>query len=343
MKKELLLIFILFIFIVISISCKPSDQRALPTVQPVAEPGKNPDILSKEANNIFSTLPEKMPGEEKDTGELIKLGEKLYFDKRLSDNDTKSCNSCHPVDNKKGGADNLPTSPGSHGKNGKRNSPTVLNSGYQFAQFWDGRAAHLEEQAKGPILNTVEMSMAGDKEVVKKLSNIQEYKDSFKKAFPQDMEPLTWPHITMAIAAFERTLKTADRFDEFMNGKYDALSADEQKGLDKFISSGCINCHAGPLLGGNMYQKIGVVKPYKHLEDLGRYEVTKQDGDKYMFKVPILRNVALTGPYFHDGQIKTLEEAVKEMGSLQLGKELSDRDVIFIVKFLNSLSDKNRI
>jgi cytochrome c peroxidase len=343
MKKLFLLVFLLFISILLVINCKPSSQNTPGPVSQAPSGSGEAAILVKQVSAIFGTIPEKMPGADKDTEELVRLGEKLYFDKRLSDKDSQSCNTCHMVDNKKGGVDNLPTSPGAHGKNGKRNSPTVLNAGFQFVQFWDGRAATLEEQAKGPMLNPVEMAMTDDKKLVKKVSKIAEYKDLFKKAFPSDKKPFTFDHITMAIAAFERTLKTSDRFDEFMKGKYNALSADEQKGANMFITTGCITCHAGPLLGGSMYQKIGVFKPYKNTKDLGRYEVTKEEADKFIFKVPMLRNIAITAPYYHDGQIKTMEEAVKDMGSLQLGKDMTDGDITSIVAFFKSLTDKSRI
>ncbi|MFN3246723.1 MAG: cytochrome-c peroxidase, partial [Leptonema sp. (in: bacteria)] len=214
-------------------------------------------------------------------------------------------------------------------------------AGFHIAQFWDGRAKDLVEQAKGPILNPVEMAMPSEAAVVKKISAIQEYKDLFPKAFPNEKEAITYENIAKAIAAFESTLITKDRFDDFLKGDAKSLTPEEQKGLKTFMDVGCIQCHNGALLGGNSYQKMGKLNPYE-TKDLGRYNVTKKEEDKYMFKVPSLRNVALTAPYFHDGQAKTLEDAVKQMAWLQLNKKLTDEEVQSIVAFLKSLTDKSR-
>jgi cytochrome c peroxidase len=281
-----------------------------------------------------------MPGAENDTPELIALGRDLFFDKRLSANDSQSCNSCHAVDNNRGGVDNEPTSPGAFGKRGGRNSPTVLNAGFQLSQFWDGRAADLAAQAKGPVLNPIEMGMADDKMVIAKLANVPEYQQSFQKIFGSSGS-LTYDNVANAIAAFERTLVTRDRFDDFQKGDDKALNEKELRGLDTFVSVGCIACHNGPLLGGNSYQKIGMVNAFNG-KDVGRFEVTKDETDKFKFKVPILRNIAITGPYFHDGRATTLAESVRDMGWLQLGKKLTDDEVDAIVAFLHTLTDKPR-
>ncbi|AKP24976.1 Cytochrome c551 peroxidase [Leptospira interrogans serovar Manilae] len=316
-------------------------------------PSEKTKKLIDDSKKIFGTIPDKMPGGEVDTPELIQLGEKLYFEKRLSANDTQSCNSCHNVVGKAAGVDNLPTSPGAFGKNGVRNSPTVLNAGFHIAQFWDGRAKDLKEQAKGPILNPVEMAMPSASEVEKKIGQIPEYQELFAKAYPDSLtkensnilartQKITYDNITGAIAAFERTLKTQDRFDDFQKGNHKALSIEEQEGLEKFIATGCITCHVGPLLGGNSFRKLGQINPYENSSDKGRQDLTKNSSDAFVFKVPSLRNVAITGPYFHDGKITTLEEAVKKMAHLQLGKDLSDSDTKLIVTFLKTLTDKNR-
>ncbi|UOG33962.1 c-type cytochrome [Leptospira noguchii] len=316
-------------------------------------PSEKTKKLIDDSKKIFGTIPDKMPGGESDTSELILLGEKLYFEKRLSANDTQSCNSCHNVVGKAPGVDNLPTSPGAFGKNGVRNSPTVLNAGFHIAQFWDGRAKDLKEQAKGPILNPVEMAMPSASEVEKKIGQIPEYQELFAKAYPGSLtkensntlnrtQKITYDNITGAIAAFERTLKTQDRFDDFQKGNHNALSAKEQEGLEKFITTGCITCHVGPLLGGNSFRKLGQVNPYENSSDRGRQDLTKNSSDAFVFKVPSLRNVAITGPYFHDGKVASLEEAVKKMAHLQLGKDLSDSDIKLIVTFLKTLTDKNR-
>lgn len=298
--------------------------------------------LQKKANELFGTLPEKMPGSENDTEARLALGKKLYFDNRLSANDSQSCNTCHRLDENLGGVDNEPTSTGAHGKRGGRNSPTVLNAGFHIAQFWDGRAEDLQAQAKGPILNPVEMAMTGETEVLEKVKKLEDYNGKFKEAFPDAKEPLTYDNLAEAIAAFERTLITNDRFDDYLNGDDSALTEQEKKGLQTFIDTGCVSCHSGALLGANSYRKMGQVNPYSNKKDMGRFEVTGKEEDKYVFKVPSLRNIALTHPYFHDGAVATLPEAVRMMGKLQLGVDLSDEKVNDMVAFLNALSDKER-
>ena len=304
-------------------------------------PSQETKDLQLKAKQTFGALPSKMPGSEKDTDALISLGKKLYFEKKLSQNNTQSCNSCHNVEGSAAGVDNLPTSPGAFGKTGDRNSPTVLNAGFHFAQFWDGRAPDLKAQAKGPILNPIEMAMPSEAEVLKRLKEDSEYPALFAKAYPDSKEALTYDNLAGAIAAFERTLVSSSRFDDFVNGDAKALSADEQAGLNTFISSGCSSCHTGTLFGGNAYRKIGQVNPYE-TADLGRFNVTKDPNDKYFFKVPSLRNIALTGPYFHDGKVASLEDAVKKMAFHQLGITLKEEDTGKIVKFLSSLSDKTK-
>ncbi|WCL51390.1 cytochrome-c peroxidase [Leptospira sp. GIMC2001] len=321
---------ILFIFVALGgqlLFCGPSEK----TLE-----------LQKKAKANFGLLPDKSPGSENDTQERIALGKKLYFDTILSENKTQSCNSCHNIEGKAGGVDNLPTSPGAFGKNGDRNSPTVLNASLHFVQFWDGRAKDLKEQAKGPILNPVEMAMPNEKEVISRLSQDEEYPGLFAKAFPKEKNALTYDNLAESIAAFERTLITKDRLNDFVSGDHRAINSDEQAGLEAFIANGCTSCHNGVALGGNSFRKVGQVHPYK-TDDMGRYAVTKKEDDKFLFKVPSLRNIAITGPYFHDGSVKTLEEAVKLMAYHQLGKELDDKEVESIVKFLGTLTDKERL
>jgi len=298
--------------------------------------------LGDQATALFGALPDKMPGSENDTPELIALGERLYMDTRLSVNDQQSCNSCHLVDQKRSGVDNLATSPGAEGKPGDRNSPTVLNAGFQFVQFWDGRAEDLVAQAKGPILNPGEMAMPSEKAVEAKIGAIKEYSAAFATAFPKTKKPVSYHNIATAIAAFERTLVSPSRFDTYIKGDNKALTNAEQRGLKTFIETGCITCHMGTTFGGQMYQKLGLVNAYD-TKDAGRYAVTKDPADSLMFKVPILRNVGLTAPYFHDGSVKTLNEAVSLMAWHQLGKKLSDDEVKSIATFLNALSDPQRI
>lgn len=300
------------------------------------------DMLMRKANRYFSPLPDAMPRSENDTPERIALGKKLYFEKRLSINDVQSCASCHILENGFAGVDNLPTSPGARGETGRRNSPTVLNAGWQDSQFWDGRAGDLVEQAKGPILNPIEMGMPDEKTVVEKISKIKEYQDAFAKAFPDEKPAITYQNIAEAIAAFERTLITPSRFDDFMKGDATALSETERQGLKTFIKIGCRSCHDGKLLGGETYELLGKEHDYENQDDQGMYEVTKDENDRMLFKVAPLRNVALTAPYFHDGKIKTLADAVRMMAKLQLDEALTDQQVNDITGFLKALTDKNR-
>ena len=295
--------------------------------------------LRAQASTFFKPLPATMPGAENDSPALISLGEKLYFETALSINGEQSCNSCHQINNQGAGVDNNPTSPGAlKGRFGDRNSPTVLNAGFHLAQFWDGRAADLKEQAKGPILNPVEMAVPDEATAVKRLRDAG-YESAFSETFPGQKNALNYDNVAAAIAAFERTLITRDRFDEFLKGDDSALTGPEKQGLKTFISTGCIACHSGALLGGSMYQKMGSVHPYANSEDKGREAVTGNASDRYVFKVPSLRDISRTAPYFHDGAVATLDEAVKQMAWLQLGRELSDADTASIVAFLKALEN----
>ncbi|MHB1306722.1 MAG: cytochrome-c peroxidase [Limisphaerales bacterium] len=303
-----------------------------------------PDVaaLRAQALELVGAIPDKMPGAENDTPAMIELGRQLYFDNRLSMNDSQSCNTCHVVDNKGGGVDNQPTSPGAFGKRGDRNSPTTLNAGFHFVQFWDGRAKDLFEQAKGPILNPVEMAMPAETEVVKKLAAVPEYQAGFAKVFPASAEKISYDNIANAIAAFERTLITRDRFDDFQKGDDQALSEIELKGADLFLNSGCTTCHNGPVMGGNTFQKVGLIHKYE-TPDKGRAVVTEDEDDEYKFKVPSLRNIALTAPYFHNGKHTTLREAVKLMGHHQLDRQFTDAELDALIAFMNALTDKDRV
>lgn len=295
------------------------------------------DVTPESVKFVFPPL--SFSDAEKQPKELVSLGKKLYMDTRFSKNKKLSCNSCHNLSTF--GVDNEPTSPGHEGKRGNRNSPTVFNASLHVAQFWDGRAANVEAQALGPVLNPVEMGLASAAEVEKIIAADKEYTAMFNAAFPGEKAPITFANFGKAIGSFERTLITPSRYDEFAAGKADALTADEKKGLKKFMETGCTACHMGSTFGGGMYQKLGLVKPYD-TKDLGRYEVTKNEADKFVFKVPSLRNVAETGPYFHDGSVKDLPTAVKLMAAHQLGKELNDEDTTSIVTFLKALTGKVR-
>lgn len=300
--------------------------------------------LQEQAKALFGVLPEQVDNENNPlTAEKIKLGKKLYFETRLSKDNTISCNSCHNLENGTG-IDNLPVSPGNDkGTFGGRNSPTTLNAALHIAQFWDGREPDVEAQAGGPILNPVEMAMPSEEFVVERLSKIEEYVALFKDAFPENEEAISYQNIQNAIGAFERTLITPSKLDEFIAGDNEALSAAEQKGLETFVAVGCVSCHSGNALGGNMYQKFGVFGDYWEYTkskkiDEGRFEATQNEADKYFFKTPSLRNVAKTHPYFHDGSVEKLEDAISIMAKSQLNKELTEEEVNDITTFLKALS-----
>lgn len=294
--------------------------------------------LREQAAQLFGPLPEQVPPETYELSQpKIDLGRKLYYETRISKSGTIACNTCHQLD--AFGVDNEPTSPGHEGTRGDRNSPTVYNAALHVDQFWDGRADTLEEQAKGPILNPVEMGMPASADVLEVLKGIPGYAPLFAEAFPEAEDPFTYDNVATAIGAFERRLMTPGPLDDFIAGDLDAMSEEELRGMQTFVTTGCTTCHNGPAVGGRMYQKLGLVNPYD-TEDTGRYKVTGKESDKYVFKVPSLRNIAETGPYFHDGGVGTLPEAVRLMGWHQLGKKLSDAEVASILTFLESLTGR---
>jgi cytochrome c peroxidase len=266
---------------------------------------------------------------------MVELGKKLFFDPRLSKSGFISCNSCHNLS--MGGTDNLKSSIGHHWAQGPINAPTVLNSCMNVAQFWDGRAKDLQEQAGGPIANPGEMA-SNHALAVEVLQSIPGYVTEFKKTFGSDK--ITIGEVTKAIAAFEETLVTPNsRFDKWLEGDKKALTAREVAGYQLFKESGCVSCHNGPAVGGNSFQKMGVVEPYKASSPAqGRVAVTGKDADRFNFKVPTLRNVEMTYPYFHDGAAKTLGEAVETMGRIQLGKTFTADENAKIVAFLKTLT-----
>jgi cytochrome c peroxidase len=266
---------------------------------------------------------------------LAELGKKLYFDPRLSRSGFISCNSCHNLS--MGGTDNLKTSIGDHWQQGPINAPTVLNSSMNVAQFWDGRAADLKAQAGGPIANPGEMAFTHQL-AVSVLESIPGYVTEFKLVFGNS--DINIDKVTDAIAEFEKTLVTPNsRFDRWLLGDQDALTSNEMAGYRLFKNSGCVACHNGPAVGGNSFQKMGVVEPYQAKSPAeGLSAVTGKDADRFKFKVPTLRNVEMTYPYFHDGEAETLTEAVDIMGRLQLGRKFSNKENAQIVAFLKTLT-----
>ena len=318
----------------------PSAARLIVRSVDAAMPVQDDAVLLGQARAIFGQLPKQMPGSESDTPEQIDLGRRLYFEKALSVNQTQACNDCHRIDGIHGGADTEPTSLGATGKRGDRNSNSVLNAGFQLAQFWDGRAANLAEQAKGPVLNPVEMGIPDENAAMKQLAAAG-YEPLFQKGFPSESKPFTFDNMARAIGAFERTLVTPSRFDLYLAGDPNALTPLEKRGLAEFMNSGCVRCHNSAALGGMLYQQLGIAHPYATV-DPGREEVTKRVEDRHAFKVPVLRNAVITGPYFHSGKVATIAEAIDLMGWHQLDRRFSNQEIDVLTRFLTSLSDTNR-
>ena len=298
--------------------------------------------LLDRALTYFQPLPDKVEHPAgPDTPEKVELGRTLFMDPQLSEDGTISCNSCHKLD--RYGVDNAATSTGVSGQLGGRNSPTVYNAALHNMQFWDGRATDVEQQAGMPVMNPIEMAIPSEEFLVKKLKGISSYPPLFSKAFPADKDPLTYANIREAIGGFERTLVTPSRFDAFLKGDATVLTSSETAGLRTFMEAGCTNCHTGAAVGGTMLQKFGVHADFRPLTgsdttDQGRKQVTGVASDKDMFKVPGLRNVTRTAPYFHDGRVAELEKAIKVMAQVQLGKELTDQEVKDLKAFLDVLT-----
>ena len=320
MKKSLLSMILAG---VVSTPLQAADWQALPDVAPA--PKDNPTTQAK-----------------------VELGKKLYMDPRFSSTGTVSCNSCHNV--MEGGDDSRPTSMGVHGKTGGRNAPTVWNSAFHSVQFWDGRANLLEDQAKGPVANPVEMGMKDVETAMDRVRRIPGYKVEFEKVFGKD--GMTVDNAAKAVAAFERTLITPNSlYDRFVKGDKTALTAQQQRGMEKFAATGCTSCHSGAAFNGpkmpfgqGFYAKFPTfsgndyVKKYNLMADKGREEATGKAADAHMFRVPTLRNITDTAPYFHNGSVNDLGEAVRVMAKTQLNKDLSDEDVADIVAFLSALT-----
>ena len=270
------------------------------------------------------------------TDDKVALGRLLYHDVRLSLGQDISCNNCHDL--QKHGVDGRRVSLGHRGQQGVRNSPTVFNAAGLVAQFWDGRAADVEEQAKGPILNPKEMAMPDAARVMAVVRSIPGYPERFARAFPGETDPVTFDNLARAIGAFERTLATPSRFDRLLDGQTEALTVAERSGLREFVDAGCPSCHSGAMIGGASFQKLGLVAPYEGSTDAGRFDVTHQEADRGVFRVSSLRNVTVTGPYFHDGNVADLPTAVRTMARIQLGRDLTTEQVDSIVVFLASLT-----
>jgi cytochrome c peroxidase len=300
------------------------------------------DDLQKQAQDLFEPIPEWAPVIQGNpaTPEKVELGKMLYFEPRLSKSGIISCNTCHAIGT--GGADNVPTSIGHGWQRGPRNAPTVFNAVFNIAQFWDGRAKDLQEQAKGPVEASVEMNNTPEA-VLRTLTSMPEYVERFQRAFPGESEPVTFDNLARAIEVFEATLITPNsRFDKYLKGDASALAPDEQRGLSLFIDRGCVACHRSVNLGGDGYFPFGVQKqPGADIlprHDRGRFEVTKTVSDEYVFRASPLRNIALTAPYFHSGEVWNLAQAVAIMGDSQLGEPLTDAESALVARFLQTLT-----
>jgi cytochrome c peroxidase len=303
--------------------------------------GPATEDLMKAARGQFAILPasyKDIPGNTA-TDDQVALGNALFHDPRLSGSHALACAACHNIG--LGGGDDASTSVGHKWQQGGRNAPTVLNAVFNMAQFWDGRAKDLYEQAGGPMVNPIEMNSPKD-HVAQQLQSIPGYAALFAKAFPADKAPITLENAQRAIAAFESTLITPNaKFDQYLAGNASAMTADQKDGLRLFMDKGCAACHGGVNVGGGMYAKFGVVSApdvkYRPAADKGRSVVTGNPADDYAFKVPTLRNITLTAPYFHTGSVWDLKEAVRVMGKVQLGQDLSDAEVAKISAFLETL------
>ena len=267
-----------------------------------AAPPPSPVAIDAARLQPFAPLPAVMTSASNSiTDEKVVLGRMLYYEPRLSKSQKIACNTCHLLD--KYGVDGQATSDGHKGQLGNRNAPTVYNAAGHLAQFWDGRAANVEEQAKGPVMNPVEMAMDSEEEVIVVLKSMPEYVTAFKSTFPGEKDPVTYDNMAKAIGAFERRLVTPARWDKFLGGDQNALTSDEKAGFNAYVEAGCQTCHAGAYLGGNLYQKLGMVKPWPDASDPGREKITKSEADRMVFKVPSLRNIDKTGPYYHNGKV----------------------------------------
>ena len=325
------------------LGCGPGTEGGAPEGDTPATSGRAPaDPLYQRASALFTPVPDSPPDlpDNAMTPELVELGKMLYFEPRLSASWLISCNTCHNLS--LGGGDLMETSIGHGWQKGPRNAPTVLNAVFNIAQFWDGRAQDLEEQAKGPVQAGVEMNSSPDR-AVRTLKSIPEYVQRFQVAFPGEADPVSFDNMAKAIESFEATLVTPNApFDQFLKGNVAALSEGQRAGLDLFMGKGCTSCHNGMNVGGGGYFPFGLVeKPRADVlppEDKGRFAVTRTADDEYAFKAPSLRNVRLTPPYFHSGKVWDLTEAVSIMGTAQLGASLAAEEVEAIAYFLSGLT-----
>jgi cytochrome c peroxidase len=304
--------------------------------------GRGEERLLSQARQVFGLLPQVIVSEKNPvTPEKVDLGKMLFYEARISVDGTVSCVRCHPISLY--AADGLKKSIGNNCRVNPRNAPTVFNAAGQISEHWIGNREDVEDQAKQSVIGPPSFGMPSYEAVGKRLQEITGYSPLFRKAFPGERDPLNVDNFSKAVGAFERTLLTPSRFDAFLRGDQTALTSPQKKGLKRFVETGCITCHSSAYVGGQMYQKFGLIEAFwkytrSEAIDEGRYAVTKNEADKYVFKVPILRNVEKTSPYFHDGSVSQLEQAIWIMGKVQLGRDLTKPQVEEIHAFLRSLT-----
>ena len=308
---------------------------------PPSMAGPDDDLMNR-AKTIFGPLPESMPSADNPiTPAKVKLGHMLFSEPRISVDGVVSCVKCHPIGLY--AADGLKKAVGNNCKVNPRNSPCIFNAASQLSEHWIGNRTSVEDQAKQALIGPPSYGMPSYEAVEKALKGIKGYAALFKEAFPGDKDPVTVDNFARAVGAFERTLITPAPFDDFQKGKVNALTAQQKRGLQAFLDTGCMTCHFSPYLGGQMYQKFGMFEPYEKYTksqpvDEGRSAVTKAPSDKFFFKVPVLRNVAMTPPYFHDGSVERLEDAIMIMAKVQLMKDLTKEQAGDIAEFMRSLT-----
>lgn len=295
------------------------------------------DGVDQSVFSLYEPLPDSIVvATNPTTAEKVTLGRMLYYDGRISKSGNMSCYVCHPLHDY--GTSHRAVAIGHDASTGQRNEPTVYNAAGHVAQFWDGRAPDLESQALAPVLASNEMGMADEKVVLKVLKSMPAYSDAFKAAFPGEDDPVTFENFGKAIASFERGLLTPAPWDQFLAGHATALTDEQKAGFKEFVDAGCTTCHTGPYLGGHMYMKVGITQPWFNGKDLGRFTVTAKEADKMLFKVASLRNVAETWPYFHDGSVQRLEDAIQLMAWYQSGRQLNYTQQSAIRAYLTSLT-----
>lgn len=323
---------LLLVFVAACAAPEPAPQQESAAAAPAAAVSIDPAALQ-----AFQPLPDVMASPTNpSTPEKVTLGRMLYYDARVSTSGDVSCYVCHPLHDY--GTSHRRTGVGHGGQVGDRNEPSVYNAAGHLAQFWDGHAADVEAQALGPVLDPGEMGMADAASVIAVLKSIPGYVEAFTAAFPGEADPVTFENFGRAIGAFERGLVTPGKWDAFLKGDATALSDAERTGFNDFVSTGCGGCHMGTYVGGSMYMKAGLVNPWFNQSDIGRAAVTENDADRMVFKVPSLRNVEETWPYFHDGSVQHLDDAIALMAWHQLGRQLTDEQVASIAAWLETLT-----